>query len=196
VYGLVSPEELPISEDRIPAPRNPYAVSKLSAEWLCRQFELTEGLNICIARPFNHTGAGQTTAFALPHFASQVAEIYWRKKPPVIEVGDIDVTRDFCTVGDVLQAYLAILEDGKRGEIYNVCSERELRLRDALDWMMRAAGVRAEVRQDVARLRMAEQRRVQGSAAKLRRHTGWTPRDSADKLLHDLLLDWMLRKSR
>src|SRR5690606_26917153 len=75
VYGAVPEHDLPVDEDRLPMPRNPYAVSKASAELLCRQWHFAHGLDTCIARPFNHTGPGQDPRFVLSGFAQRIAQI-------------------------------------------------------------------------------------------------------------------------
>ena len=176
MYGLVDPAAFPITEDTPLHPRNPYAVSKVAAAALCFQRAISSRYRIMMARPFNHVGAGQSTGFALPSFASQLAAIARGELAPVLEVGDIDVTRDFTDVADVAEAYLDLLAHGVRGGIYNICSGREYRVRDLLDRLIAIAGVTVEVRQDPARLRPAEQRRVVASHARLSNATGWQPR--------------------
>ena len=173
VYGLVPEAALPINETRLPEPRNPYAVSKIAAEALCHQWSVTEGMNIIIARPFNHIGSGQSEHFVIPAFARQIAEIRKGLRPPVIEVGDIDVTRDFTDVRDVVRAYFALLERGARGELYNVCSGVERSVRSLLETMIDLAGIEVEIRRDPQRMRPAEQRRAVGDASKLHGATGW-----------------------
>jgi GDP-4-dehydro-6-deoxy-D-mannose reductase len=192
VYGQVPDSEMPISEDRVLHPRNPYAVSKIAAEALCYQWSKTEGLAVVVARPFNHIGAGQSDAFALPAFARQIAEIKRGRREPVIEVGDIDVTRDFLHVSDVIEGYLTLLAHGVPGEIYNIASGEDRRLRDLLARMLELAGVKARIGHDEARHRHAEQRIVRGSNAKIVR-LGWAPARSIDEALTSILEDWEKR---
>lgn len=190
VYGKVAEAGLPISETTLPRPRSPYAVSKLAAEALCYQWHASEGLNVIIARPFNHIGWGQSDRFAISAFARQIAEVRARRRPPVLSVGDIDVTRDFTDVNDVALAYLALLEHGVTGETYNVCSGVEYRLRSLLDRMAELAGVEVRVEQDQERIRPTEQRRVCGDPTKLRLATGWTPCVPIDDSLRAALNYW------
>jgi len=192
VYGHVPEAEMPISEERMPHPRNPYAVSKVAAEALCFQWSRTERLEVAVARPFNHIGAGQSDAFALPAFARQIAEIRAGRREPVIEVGDIDVSRDFLHVDDVVEGYLALLESGAPGEIYNIASGRDRRVRELLERMLGLAGVRVDIRPDPARFRPAEQRAVRGSNAKIS-HLGWGPSREIDEALREILEDWERR---
>jgi GDP-4-dehydro-6-deoxy-D-mannose reductase len=192
VYGLVPEGEMPISEERVARPRNPYAVSKLAAEALCYQWFRTEGFPIVIARPINHIGAGQSETFALPAFAHQIAEIKAGRRDPVIRVGDIDVSRDFTHVADVIDAYLLLLEKGEPGQVYNIASGRDRRVRDLLERLLELAGVKAEILRDSAHFRPAEQRVVRGRNDKLA-HLGWTPRRSIDEALKEILDDWEQR---
>jgi len=191
VYGAVPTELLPVSEAVPAEPRNPYAVSKVAAEALCQQWARTQPLDIVIARPFNHTGPGQRPDFALPAFARDLAGIRLGQQPGRIMAGDLGVTRDFLDVRDVVAAYLALLDSGRRGEIYNVCSGRECNLGEALQQLIEIAGVHAEVVNDPARMRPSEQRRMRGSHDKLTLETGWKPQIALRDTLAALLDFWM-----
>lgn len=190
VYGRVDPESLPVTESFPSKPRNPYAVSKVAAETLCYQWSQTEGMNIVMARPFNHIGPGQSARFVVSDFARQIVEIKLGSREAEISVGDIDVTRDFTDVRDVVRAYLLLLQHGKNGEAYNVCSGREIAIREILEQLLVLAGVRASIRQDGARFRPAEQRRIYGSCDKLLGASGWQPEISLEQSLVDNLNYW------
>jgi GDP-4-dehydro-6-deoxy-D-mannose reductase len=187
VYGLVPEAELPVLESRAAAPRSPYAVSKVSAELLCRQWHLTERLDVVVARPFNHIGPGQGVQFVVPAMASQLAAMANSGDIGEIITGDIDVTRDFSDVRDVVAAYAAILASGCSGEIYNVASGREVKIRDILGILCELAGVKPRVTTDPSRLRATEQRRMVASATKLHGDTGWTPAIPLDISLKQIL---------
>lgn len=194
VYGQVAEDELPIRECRLPQPRNPYAVSKVAAELLCLQWGYVEPWRIMVARPFNHIGTGQGEAFVIPSMARQLIRVRQGLQPARLEVGDVDVTRDFLDVRDVLQAYLALLARGQNGEIYNVCSGIELKVRDMITRLAELADVDVELIQDSARMRRAEQRRVVGCADKLQQGTGWKPGVSITETLQSVLSDWEARE--
>ena len=119
---------MPIRETQPLRPRNPYAVSKVAAEALCYQWSQTGPFEVVMARPFNHIGPGQSERFAISDFAKQIAEIKLGRRPPKLAAGDIDVTRDFTDVRDVVRAYLLLLDKGRSGEAYNVCSGIEHRV--------------------------------------------------------------------
>ena len=190
VYGAVPVADLPITEERLPRPRNPYSASKLAAEAYCYQLSQTSQIRVVIARPFNHIGAGQSDRFVLPAMAKQIAEIKRGARAPAIEAGNVDVTRDFSDVRDVVRAYVALLEKGRNGEVYNVCSGVERNVGAVLSEMLRLAGVSARV--DVARdkIRPNEQTRHYGSNRKLCEDADWQPRVAFETSLLDLLHSW------
>ena len=187
IYGRVPEEALPVNESRVPEPRSPYAVSKIAAEQLCLQWARTEGLQAIIARPFNHVGPDQDPRFVLPALARQVALIEAGRQAPVIEAGDIDTTRDFTDVRDIVAAYEAMFRAGTTGRIYLVASGIERKVRDLLGDMCRLAGVAPEIRQDPAKLRPAEQRRMVADAGLLAQDTGWHPQVPFETTLSDIL---------
>lgn len=189
-YGLVDSASLPVVEDSPLRPRNPYAVSKVAAEALCYQWSQTGSFEVVMVRPFNHIGPGQSERFVISDFARQVVEIKGGLRPSLIRVGDIDVTRDFTDVRDVVRAYALLLERGGNGEVYNVCSGKERSVLSVLESLLRLAGVEAEIVQDAERLRKSEQRRVFGSFAKLHEATGWQPEIPFEQSLKDILTDW------
>lgn len=193
VYGQLRPEYLPVMELQNPRPLNPYAVSKVAAEALCIQWSQISNFKIVIARPFNHIGPGQREEFVIPAVARQIAEIKLGMAPPVIRVGDVDVSRDFLDVDDVIAAYLTLLSRGENGEIYNVCSGKGRNVHDIIISMIEMAGVQAELARDDNLYRPASQRVVIGSNSKLIEKTGWAPRKAIEATLQRVLDDWMER---
>lgn len=190
VYGRVPEAELPVQETRALAPTNPYAASKVAAEALCYQWGQSEDFEVLCVRPFNHIGPGQSEIFAIASFARQIVEAKLGRRDPVMDVGDVDVTRDFTDVRDVVRAYRLLLGSGESGEVYNVCSGEEHSLRALIEGMAERAGVTMEVRQDAARLRRADQRRMLGDANKLRAATGWAPERTIEQTLDDVMAHW------
>lgn len=190
LYGLVPEDALPVTEEQFARPRNPYAVSKLAAEALCYQWSQTGPFEVVMARPFNHIGAGQSPNFALSDFARQIAEIGAGFRQPEVRVGNIDVTRDFTDVRDVLRAYSCLFEHGKNGEIYNICSGVERSLRTLVEQMMALSGVAAILVSESNRVRSTEQVRMRGSYAKLFAHTGWQPEVPQDEMLRNVCAYW------
>ena len=107
-----------------------------------------------------------------------------------MKVGDIDVTRDFTDVRDIVRAYRMLLQSGGNGEVYNVCTGTEVTIRSILEALLRAAGVEARIESDAERMRLSEQRRVAGSPEKIRAETGWSAEIPLEQTLHDMLDYW------
>ena len=190
MYGLAPETSLPIRETQTLRPRNPYAASKVAAEAWCMQHSLHSQYRIVMARAFNHIGRGQNAQFVLPAMAEQLVAIERGQRPPILETGDLDVTRDFTNVSDVLDAYLALAEKGVSGEVYNVCSGLEYRVRDLVAQMIVMTGLDIQLQNDPARFRKAEQTRVVGDNSKLRADTGWAPKMDIAASLAEILDDW------
>ncbi|HTU69701.1 MAG TPA: GDP-mannose 4,6-dehydratase [Candidatus Baltobacteraceae bacterium] len=175
VYGSQPPEMFPLRETCAPAPANPYAASKAAAEMLLLGEAGSLGLDVVVARAFNHIGPGQSDRFAVANFASQLAAIA-AGGPPLLYAGNLDAKRDFLDVRDVVRAYIALAERGRSGEIYNVCSGTARSIREVLGELIVAAHVPVEVRDDPARARPSDVPILVGDASKLRAATSWEPR--------------------
>jgi GDP-4-dehydro-6-deoxy-D-mannose reductase len=186
-YGR--PERLPMTEDQPLRPVNPYAISKAAADHYCA-YAAAAGLNIVRARPFNHGGAGQSDGVVLSSFAKQIAEMEAGTRPPVLHVGTLETIRDFSHVSDVVRAYRLLIERGKTGEAYNVCSGTSHRIQDLLDALLGMTKVRVEVRLDRERLRPVDIPEVRATHEKLTAETGWQPEIPAQKLVGELLDYW------
>lgn len=191
VYGHPMPKELPLSESSELRPMSPYAVSKLAAEFLCYQSNCSVQFDILSARPFTHIGPGQSDRFAVSNFARQIAEVDLGSREPVIRVGDLSTTRDFTDVRDVVRAYWLLLESGKTGEVYNVCSGMETSLLNVLERLVAKSRRVIRVEMDETMLRNAEQKRLYGSYDKLNQDTGWHPEIELEKTLADTLGYWL-----
>jgi len=189
-YGLVAESALPVKEELALKPRNPYAVSKVAAEALCYQWSQTSDFDVLMARPFNHIGPGQSERFAISDFAKQIVEVKKGIRSPVLQVGDIDASRDFTDVEDVVEAYFALLQKGRSGEVYNVCSENEYTIRSLIERMIAIVGKDIAIEIDPSRFRRSEQRRVWGCSQKLRNDTAWKPTISIEESLQRVLNYW------
>lgn len=193
VYGRVLESELPIRETTPLAPRNPYAASKVAAEMFVLERARRGRINACCVRSFNHTGPGQSADFVLPALAMQVARLARQGLPAgEIVAGDLEVTRDFLDVRDVVDAYRLLLEKGENAAVYNVCSGVEVVLRQAAERLAALAGIDIRWTRDPHLMRPAEQRRVRGDADRLRA-LGWSPAISLETTLRDLLADCRAR---
>lgn len=186
-YG--KPERLPVTEDHPLRPGNPYAISKAAADQYCAYAAAT-GVNVVRARPFNHSGAGQPDGVVLSSFSKQIAEMEAGLRAPVMRVGNLEAIRDFSHVRDVVRAYRLLLEQGRAGEAYNVCSGQSYRIKDLLDGLLGLTKVRVTVETDPARMRVVDVPEIRGSHAKLTAETEWKPTISMQELLQELLDYW------
>lgn len=192
-YGLVEPRSLPLREDAPLRPNSPYAVSKVAQGFLALQYSLSFGMGVVRTRTFGHTGPGRGEAFAESSFARQLAAIEAGLQRPVIQVGNLEVVRDFADVRDVVRAYWALLENGDPGEVYNVCTGRGVRMRELLQRLVEIAGLDVEIRLDSERLRPSDVPALVGDPGRLVEATGWQPVLSLERTLRDLLEDWRAR---
>jgi len=189
-YGTVRAENLPIKEHAPFFPNNPYGASKAAAEMLCYQYSQSYGADVIIARAFNAIGPGQSPRFVISDCARQIARIELALQEPVLTIGNLDVTRDFLDVHDVIDAYRHLLEKGKKGEAYNVCSGRETRLADAIDLLTSFSSQHIKIETNRARERPLDTSRLQGDHEKLTRHTGWRPTRELHDTLQEVFLYW------
>ncbi len=176
----------PLTEADPVAPRSPYAASKAGAELAARETGVRTGLRVVVARAFPHTGPGQDERFVAPAFARRLrgARI---AAAPVVKVGNLEPVRDFLDVRDVAAAYVALIERGGPGEIYNVASGRGVSLLELFDRVAAIVGCHAIPEPDPEFMRPADIPYLVGDAAKLRAATGWAPRFDLDQTLRDLV---------
>ncbi|OUL88660.1 GDP-mannose 4,6-dehydratase [Paraburkholderia hospita] len=177
VYGNV---EGVVDEGTLPAPVNHYAASKMAMEYLVRTW--FERLPIVVVRPFNYTGRGQSERFLVPKIVS-----HFVRRRSFIELGNLDVARDFSDVRMVSRAYRALLEAPVAGETLNVCSGNPRTLLDILDLVREASGHELEIRVNPAFVRQNEVKMLVGSAERLARVVP----DMHSIELEDTI-DWML----
>ncbi|MEJ2682675.1 MAG: GDP-mannose 4,6-dehydratase [Gammaproteobacteria bacterium] len=169
-----------LCEEVLPAPCNDYAVSKLAMEYMAKTW--LDRLPIRLVRPFNYTGVGQSERFIVPKIVS-----HFKDKMPVIELGNINVSRDFSDVRDVALAYRLIAEKGRSGEVYNVCSGKAVSVREILSLCEAISGWKVKVNVNPLFVRNNEVSHLLGDGAKLLKETGFTPHRTIRKLLTEML---------
>ena len=177
-----------LTEDHPLVPASPYGLSKLAQEMLGAR---TNGrIVVTIARAFNHFGPRQHPHFVASNFARRIADIEHGRWEPTISVGNLDARRDLTDVRDTVRAYRMILERGRPGRPYNVCSGRAITMRHLLDLLIARARVPVTVTIDPARYRPNDTPLLLGDPSRLRDELGWTPVIPLEVTLDDLLEYW------
>lgn len=159
VYGNASAGIL--DEAATPAPANDYAVSKLAMEYMAGLWH--DRLPIVIARPFNYTGVGQSESFLLPKIVS-----HFRRRADKVELGNLDVWRDFSDVRSVVQAYRRLLDIRPLGQTVNVCSGKSYSLREILAICQAITGYELQIEVNPAFVRANEVKTLCGDNSHLR----------------------------
>jgi GDP-4-dehydro-6-deoxy-D-mannose reductase len=189
VYGAVAEDELPVDESTPLAPVTPYAASKVAAEYLGIQAHLAYGLPVIRVRPFNHVGPGQSVGFVVPALAARIAEAA-RVGEKTIPVGNLAARRDLTDVRDIVRAYRLLMERGTPGEVYNVCSGRDVAISEVADRLLRLAGADLSLVADRQLMRPVDVPVVCGDPSRLQKATGWQPEFDLDTTLRDVLDQW------
>lgn len=192
-YGKVSPEECPIGEDAPLRPVSPYAVSRVAGEWIARMFHESFALHVVVTRGFMHVGPGQPSSFATADWARQIALAEAGYGEPVVMTGNLEISREFGDVRDVVRAYRLVLERGEPGEAYNVATGEAHRLQEVLDILVGFSSLELEIRTDPEKLRPVDFPVLYGDAGKLERLTGWKPEFRLSDTLAGILSYWRER---
>jgi GDP-4-dehydro-6-deoxy-D-mannose reductase len=189
-YGLVLPDEVPITEDNPLRPLSPYAVSKVGQDLLAYQYYKSYGLKTIRTRGFNHTGPRRGEVFVTSNFAKQIASIEAGLQDPVIRVGNLSSRRDFTDVRDTVRAYWLAIEKGRPGEVYNIATGKAVTIRELLDRLLALSDAKVELEVDPDRLRPSDVEILLGDYSKLEADTGWQPKISLQTTLQDTLDYW------
>ena len=163
VYGNQEGEA--ISETLCPKPVNHYAMSKLAMEHMAATF--ADRLPIVIARPFNYTGVGHDLRFVIPKIVD-----HFMRQAPVIELGNLDVYREYNDVRMVCSVYLKLLSAGRPGETYNVCTGEPHSLQEVIALAEELSGRKIDVAVNPAFVRANELHYLAGDTAKLKATIG------------------------
>lgn len=193
IYGQVDPAHLPIDEDTPIRPLTIYGASKAAADVAAAQWGRAYGLDVVRARPFNHTGPGQDAAYVCSALARQLASIELGRQEPVVRAGNLDPVRDFSDVRDIAAGYVALLERGRPGEAYNLCSGDGVSIAEVIALLRSHARLPVRVHSDPSLRRANDVPRIVGSHARATADTGWQPSIPLTDTLAALLDDWRAR---
>lgn len=190
-YGIVKSNQGKLKEDVCPHPASPYGAARVLQQMLCGIYAKNYDLDIIHTRSFNHIGRYQNAEFVISSFAKQIAEqIKVGSKKITLQVGDVNVIRDFTNVRDVVKAYYLLMMHGKKGETYNVCSGEGYRISDLIKLFGEVAGIPVDYEVDEEKFRPSENKEIVGSYKKLKEETGWEPEITLKESLREMLEWW------
>lgn len=173
-----------VDENTTPRPISVYGKSKYAAELLLNDV-LTSSNRLVIARPTNHSGAGQSETFVIPSFARQVVD----GVNPIM-TGNISVVRDFLHVDDVVSAYIDIAKNASAlpdRSVFNIASGHPISLESILKRLLRIAGSHAQIAIDPRRVRNIDVPVTAIDSSAVRNSLGWKPLVPIDDLLREIL---------
>lgn len=188
-YGVIKPEDCPIREENRLNPASPYAISKMAQEEIAKLYVSSYKMNLVMVRSFNHIGPMQSKNFVVSDFASKIAEIE-KGAEPVIRVGNLDAYRDFTDVRDIVHGYFMLMENGERGQVYNIGSGNAYKIRDILEILLSLSNTKIKVDIDPEKLRPSDVPIIQCDNSKIKAHVNWVPQYDIKNTLKDTLDYW------
>jgi len=189
-YGLVNGNELPIKETNPLRPLSPYGVSKVAADMLCWQYYKSYGLKTIVTRAFNHTGPRRGIQYALSNWCYQIANAELNNGGKTIKVGNLNASRDFSDVRDIVRAYWLAVKKGKPGEVYNISSGKAFSMQKILELLLNKTKLKFAIEKSPDRIRPSDVENLLGDCTKFRNATEWKPEIPLEKTLEDLLNYW------
>lgn len=189
VYGTA--RYVPIDENHPKQPQSPYSATKIGADAIAMSFYNTFDLPVVLVRPFNAYGPRQSARAIIPTIITQIAN---GKKE--IRLGDLTPTRDFNFVKDICKGFIELSKcDGAIGQEVNVCSNKEISMRDTLNLIAALMNSDVQFFEDQARIRPknSEVFRLWGDNAKIKSLTGYEPAYSLEEGLKETIA-WFLDK--
>jgi GDP-4-dehydro-6-deoxy-D-mannose reductase len=184
VYGA-GPARPRVEDDPL-VPVSTYAASKVGAEVAALEAWRRTGLRVVVARPFPHTGPGQSAEYVVPAFVERLraARAAGARTAPT---GNLAPVRDLLDVRDVVRAYRALLDRGTPGERYNVSSGEGVPLAEVFARLAALIGTSAVPEPTAALVRSTDIPHLVGDSTKLRRAAGWAPSISFEQTLQELV---------
>ena len=193
-YGDIHEDELPIREDTILRPVNPYAVSKMAQDYIGYVYFRSYGLNVIRTRAFNHEGPRRDYVFGVPWYAYQIARIEAGKQEPVLTHGHIDDKRNFTHVKDLVAAYWLAMEKCEPGELYLIGNEKPEYIHTFREILEKLIGMSTtkgiQTKQDQELVRPTSLPLLIGDTNKFRKLTGWEAKVPLQQILDDTLNYW------
>jgi GDP-4-dehydro-6-deoxy-D-mannose reductase len=193
-YGEILEEEIPITENTLLRPVNPYAVTKIAQDLISNVYFRTYGMKVIRVRSFNHEGPRRDNVFGIPWYAYQIAKIEQGLQDPEIRTGHTGDKRNFTHIKDLVNAYWIAMEKCNPGELYLIGSDETEKIhtyREIIDKLISLSPIdNISIKQVSEYTRPTTVPRLIGDTSKFRKLTGWKPEISIDKILEDTLEYW------
>jgi len=192
VFGKVTADKIPISEDCIFYPASPYAISKVGTDLIGRYYAEAYSMTIMTTRMFTHTGPRRGDVFSESTFAKQIAMIEAKYIKPIIKVGNLNSLRTYGDVRDAVRAYyMSLTTKPKRGEYYNIGGNHTCTVGDMLKELLSISNLKNyKIEIDKERLRPIDADLQVPNISKFQKHTKWKPEITFQKTMADLLNYW------
>lgn len=189
-YGYIKENELPIKEENPLRPGNIYAATKASQNMNANIYSKAYGLDVLMARAFNHIGPKQSDVFVVSDFCKQVAMIEAGYSDPIIYVGNILVKRDFTDVRDVVNAYELLMLYGEKSETYNIGSGKSVAIEEILKIILSLSEIKIDISPLRDKIRPSDVPIIVADCTKIKEKTGWIPKIELEKSIKDTLDYW------
>jgi GDP-4-dehydro-6-deoxy-D-mannose reductase len=186
-YGLLDPGDRPTPETAAMRPLSAYGRSKVIQESIALRYAAMTGLRVVCLRPFNYIGPGQSDRFVVGAIARQIALAEAGLASSTIEVGRLDVCRDFADVRDVVLAFVRAILLGPPGAVYNVGTGTSRSIGELAAMLASSARVPVSLRTVPERVRPVDVEVTRCDASRLRAETGWAPTIPIEQTLADTL---------
>lgn len=186
-YGDTSNQEEPITENSLPNPLSPYAISKLAMDYMGQLYAKSYGIPIVVTRAYNHAGPGRGEMYAESAFAKQIVEVELGRRK-VVEHGNLDSVRNYMDVRDVVKAYIEAIE--LEHDVYNICSDESITMRKMMDILIGHSITKIKTEVNLSLYRPSDFSFKKPSCEKFTKLTGWKPTIDMETMLKDVLEDW------
>lgn len=189
-FGDTSGEKEPITEESLPNPQSPYAISKLAMDHMGRLYAKSYGIPIVVTRAYNHAGPGRGEMYAESAFAKQIVEVELGRRK-VVEHGNLGSIRNYTDVRDIVRAYVQAIE--LPSDVYSICSDQNVSMLEIMETLKSLSEymITSEVNESLYRPSDFSFKKPSGK--KFRKLTGWIPRIKLEQTLNDILEDWRER---
>ena len=193
-FGEIHEDELPITEETVLRPVNPYAVTKVAQDMIGYVYHRSYGMNVVRTRAFNHEGPRRSHVFGIPWYAYQVVRIERGLQEPTLKVGHVDDLRNFTHVADMVEAYRLAIELCEPGELYLIGSDCEGDIhtfKEAVEGLISRSTVSdIQYVEDEQFVRPTQVPFLLCDASKFVSLTGWQPKLGFERILDDTIEYW------